>query len=207
MGDRQGPRGRRRHRRRTTGGWRLVRAVPVVLVAALLLTALSSSAWADRGVAVDVGRVDVDEQVHPGERYTLPTIGVRNPGSEPGAYEMSIQSIESDRSSPPPEWFEVTPRSFALDAGGRQPAEVALQLPRDAEAGDYEALISAQLTTDDGGARVGAAAATRVTFSVADGSAPRSLPEWLLQAAAVVAATALLGGVSRRYSFKVERRR
>ena len=57
---------------------RQAHVVAIALAAGLLVPA----AGADRGVSVDLGRIDIDQKLEPGGSYTLPTMGVRNPGSE-----------------------------------------------------------------------------------------------------------------------------
>jgi hypothetical protein len=45
-------------------------------------------------VAVDIGRIDVEQKLSRGGTYQLPTIGVRNPGTETTRYVMGISHIQ-----------------------------------------------------------------------------------------------------------------
>jgi hypothetical protein len=194
---------------------------PVVVVVAVVvsLAMLAGPAVAQQqGVAIDVGRIDVDEQLAAGERYQLPTIGVRNPGTAPTDYRMAVQPI-TGADTPDEAWFSFSPASFSLDPDARQPVEIVLELPADAPGGDYGALISAQVVAEGEGARVGAAAAARLTFSVPATpqpvSAPPAAPDdpsgfpWLLLLLALLLLLLLawLIRTVRRYDIRIVRRR
>lgn len=185
---------------------RSVHVAGLLLTTLVLLAGAGVEAWADRGVAVDVGRIDLDGPVRPGRDHALPAITVRNPGSETAAYTWSVQPVASDRSSPSPEWFELTPDTVELAPGETRSTEVVLTPDRGARPGEYEALVAAQLTTTGQGAQVGAAAATRLTFSVAPLGSGMTVPGWLWASAAVVGAVAVLAIPARRYRIRIERR-
>lgn len=161
---------------------------------------------ATRGVAVDVGRIDVQDPLRPGQAYTLPIIGVRNPGAVTSMYVMGVQTIDSDRLHPAEEWFRFSPATLQLEPGERQTTEIIMTVPHSAENGDYEALIAAQIATDDEGATVGAAAASRLTFTVEGAPVPLEVPGWLVPVTTAAVLLALLGWFARRFSFSIERR-
>src|SRR5690606_14056062 len=64
-------------------------------------------------------------------------------------------------------WFSFQPDSFSLEPGQSRQVSVRIDLSRNAEPGEYFALLRAQ-TVGDGaaGTEVGVAAATKLTFSV-----------------------------------------
>jgi hypothetical protein len=183
----------------------------LALIAGLLVPSTAAQAQ-QQGVAIDLGRIDVDEDLVPGTGYQLPTVRVRNPGTITSGYRMAIQPI-ADTLAPDEGWFVFSPASFELDPEERQPVEVTLQLPADAETGTYEALVSAQVAPAGDGARVGAAAATRLTFQVAatppaDDPPPAPLGSgsgWLLGLVLLLGLW-LLVRLARRYNVRIERR-
>ena len=161
----------------------------------------------------------VDEELVAGERYQLPTLRVRNPGTIATDYRMIVQPIAGS-GAPDPDWVSFSPVTFSLDPYERQPVEVTLDLPAVVTGGDYEVLISAQIVADGEGARVGAAAASRLAFTVAqaevaEASGPMPQPGdpdagrvsllWLLPLLLLLLWYAL-SRFRPRYSFRFERR-
>jgi hypothetical protein len=138
---------------------------------ALALTVVWSAtpAQATVGVGVDVGRIDVRQSLIPGGSYVLPVIGVRNPGTEPSTYRMGASAIEGE-GFVPPGWFRFSPVDFALEPGRTKAVEVRMVLPTGAKPGRYQALVGATIVTHGEGTQVGAAAAARVSFTVAPAS-------------------------------------
>ena len=193
-----------------------MRRTALVVAIALAAGLLVPAAGADRGVSVDLGRIDIDQKLEAGGSYTLPTMGVRNPGTEMTSYRMGAQAIRGSR-SPDEEWFEFQPRELRLKPGESRQVRTRLRLPTGAEPGDYEALLGAQIVSDGGGVQVGAAAAARLTFTVEPSS---QLAAWWLSAktsftdalpwSALLPAVAALGlglvSVRKRFAFRVERR-
>ncbi len=121
-----------------------------------------------QGAAVDRARIDVDEPLEPGQRYELPELGVRNPGTAQTHYQMAAQPTDQAEHAGEAGWFAFSPDRFSLGPDDRQPVGVALHLPEDAEPGRYEVLLAAQVTPEGEGARVGGAAASRLTFDVVE---------------------------------------
>jgi hypothetical protein len=158
-----------------------VRTSIAALVAALAGACLlgSAPARADRGVALDLGRVEITAHLLPGGRYRLPAFGIRNPGDVSTAYRMVVSQIRNGkRLGPPEDWFRFEPREFALTPGSSRPVRVWIDLPAGADPGDYETLVAAQVVTEEEGVQVGAAAASRVSFTVAPSS---TLQAWWLE--------------------------
>src|SRR6185369_13356977 len=97
-------------------------------------------------VSVDLGRIDITQQLTPGGAYNLPPIGVRNPGTERTTYMMVASPVvDPERVAPSATWFAFEPTSVTLQPGEIQRVRVGLVLPTDAEPGDYLALVGAQI--------------------------------------------------------------
>jgi hypothetical protein len=165
-----------------------------------------------RGVAVDVGIIRVDAPLDAGGKYELPPVRVRNPGAVSASYSLDIEPMPSDRIPAPADWFTVVPTTIHLVPGARQTTTTELTVPAGAEAGEYEALLVARLAGERGNARVGAAAGTRLIFTVAAPSSQEPEPTagtvsvlWLI--AVMVAVVVVLGRTLPRYRLRVERRR
>lgn len=124
-------------------------------------------ARASRGVAIDLGRIEIQQKLTPGGSYRLPTMGVRNPGTEWTSYELKASPLQVEgREAPPPEWFHFSPSRLTLKPKETRPVRIRIELPTGADPGDYVALVGPQIVTKGSGAQVGAAAASRVTFTV-----------------------------------------
>jgi hypothetical protein len=195
-----------------------MRRVTVLLIAFAVLLLSGGVAAADRGVALDLGRLDVAQELTPGGGYRLPPLGVRNPGDEVTSYRIVVSHVEGQEGKPiPVAWVHVKPAELTLKPGKTQKVQARLSLPTGADPGDYEGLLAAQIVTKGKGAQVGAAAAAKLTFSVESatllgawwyrirtflsGHQPWT---WLIPA---LLATALLGNqLRRRFSIQVARR-
>jgi hypothetical protein len=122
---------------------------------------------AARGVAIDLGRIEIEQKLTPGGSYRLPVMGVRNPGTETTSYVLKASPVEvEEREAPPVDWFHFSPAKLTLKPNQTRPVKVRLELPTGAHPGDYVALVGPQIVAEGDGAQVGAAAASRVTFSV-----------------------------------------
>jgi hypothetical protein len=195
-----------------------VRRVAVIFVAAGSILGAAGTASADRGVALDLGRLDVAQKLTPGGGYRLPPLGVRNPGDEVTTYRIVVSHVEGQDDKPIPNaWVHVKPSELTLKPGRTKKVQARLDLPSGAAPGDYEGLLAAQIVTKGKGAQVGAAAAAKLTFSVEastwlgaqwyrirtflSGHEPWT---WLIPA---LLATMLLGWqLRRRFDFQVVRR-
>ena len=141
-----------------------VSAATVVVLATLVLP---GTAAADRGVALDLGKLEIAQTLTPGGGYRLPPVGVRNPGDEVTRYRMVVSSVQDQAGTPVPEhWLDFEPREVTLEPGETQKVQARLSLPTGADPGNYEGLLAAQIVTEGEGAQVGAAAAARMTFEV-----------------------------------------
>ena len=155
------------------------------LAAVFLGLAPAALVHADIGVAIDVGKIAVDQRLSKGGSYQLPVIGVRNPGTEAATYEMGVSHLQGQPERPAPEdWFTFSPNRFTLEPGATQPVRVALAIPTDAGPDDYAVLLQARIAPSGEGAQVGAAAASPLTFTVKPSTI---LEAWLLRGQRTVA--------------------
>lgn len=210
-------------------------AIAVIVVAILLAVAPAHADSSDvqgpvpttplddpdrQGVAIDLGSVSVDDLLAPGGSYLLPAVRVRNPGTVETSYEMALRP-GGEGLEPGAAWGRFSPATFTLASGDEQLVTVELVLPVGAPHGTYTGLIAAQIMTVDSGtgvsgARVGAAAATRLEFRVVASSwlagLMTALRRWLAETSpwsGVAAGTALaafaLWMLSRRFHLRLER--
>ena len=192
--------------------------LPITLAAGLLFLLTPVTALASRGVAIDLGRIEIQQKLTPGGSYRLPTMGVRNPGTETTRYELHASPLAmKGKKAPPSSWFHFSPSRLTLKPNQTQPVKVRIDLPTGADPGNYVALVGPQIVTTGKGAQVGAAAASRVTFSVEPAN---WLQAWWLRAKTffsshepwtylVPALIALLAAVRllrNRFTFAISRR-
>jgi hypothetical protein len=131
------------------------------------LLASAAGASADRGVALDLGGIDVVQSLTPGGGYALPPLGVRNPGDEVASYRLVVSHAERQQGkSIPEQWLRFEPAELTLPPGKTAKVQMLLSLPTGADPGDYQGLLVAQIVAPGNGARIGAGAAARVSFSV-----------------------------------------
>lgn len=139
----------------------------VVAAGVILMLAAPGAALADKGVAIDLGAVDITQKLSRGGTYQLPVMGVRNPGTEQSDYVMTIGYFQDQKErQPAPAWFTFAPASFSLAPGETQAVRVELNIPTGARPDDYRALLEARLGAVGEGATVGAGAGARVSFTV-----------------------------------------
>jgi hypothetical protein len=189
-----------------------------VLAALLLLAGAAAAAQADRGVAVDVGKIEVTQRLTPGGSYALPTIGVSNPGTETSVYLMGLSQMEGQAGLVPPlSWFDFSPPRFALEPGSTQPVRIEIHIPPGAQPGEYEALLQARVNLEGAGAQLGAAAAARLSFTVNPSNVVqawavkvqtfiRRRAPWSYIVPAVAALIVVARWATSRYAFRLERR-
>jgi hypothetical protein len=196
------------------------RAAGLLAGCALLLQLGIGAAAASSGVSVDLGRIDINQQLLPGSGYNLPAIGVRNPGTERTSYVMIASPVDDpDRVSPPSTWFVFEPATVTLDPGQTQRVRVRLLVPTDAAPGDYLVLVGAQIAATGGGATVGAAAAARTTFTITPAGPIEAFAAWfgrsfsdLMPWSGIAPGLVVLGGtlwlIRRRFAvgLRIERR-
>lgn len=163
------------------------------LLAVMWAVWASPAALADIGVGVGGGPVTMRGAGLPGQSYTLTPFQIVNTGTEPARYTISIQRLSAgDEQDVPGDWIRFADNGFLLGPQQSLQVGVTLELPDQAAPGAYLTNIIASAGPPDqpvGGASLGAAAATRLVFGVAElpptargpfGIAlPWPLPEWL----------------------------
>jgi hypothetical protein len=157
-------------------------AVAAVAATAILLTGVGATAEAgsvsadvtiaplraDDGASIDVSRIAVADALSPGGRYRLPAFGIRNPGGRRVTFRLGVAHLVGQARKPAPaDWFRFAPGTLVLGAGRTRAVSASLELPRDADPGDYAALVSAWLVPDGVRGGAGAGAGAHVTFGVA----------------------------------------
>ena len=191
--------------------------IRLLALAGVALFGAAPAVAASTGVSIDVGSIAVSEILVPGEAYTLPTFGVRNPGTEPTTYRVVVTSVDGQTAAAPAEsWFAFEPGELTVGPGESKAIRTRLVVPPDAAPGDYAALIGPQILSQGGGAQVGAAAAAKLTFSIAESTGPgawlrmlgRFLTEnpWIVGIAALVLLYLAARFMRRRFTFNVARR-
>jgi hypothetical protein len=196
---------------------RLIAKVTLSLAALAAALTGAGPAGASMGVSIDVGRIDVSEDLAPGGDYRLPAFGVRNPGTEPTTYKLVVSYIDGQDAGRPAEaWFTFEPAELTLQPGESRPVQARLTLPVDSEPGAYAALIGPQIVSEGGGAQVGAAAAARLTFEVAPSSGWDAFLRWFSRLIAEQPAVLVMPGAAllllalwvlrRRFSISIARR-
>ena len=193
------------------------RIAMILMLFGALVASTAVPALASMGVSIDVGRIDVSEELAPGGEYRLPAFGVRNPGTEATTYKLVVSYIDGQEAARPDEgWFTFEPAELTLQPGESRPVQARLSLPVDSEPGTYSALIGPQFVSQGGGAQVGAAAAARLSFEVAPSSGLDAFLRWFSRLIgenpallAIPAALLLLFAVwvlRRRFSISIARR-
>jgi hypothetical protein len=146
-----------------------MRKVLGLLTVALLLLVLPATALASIGVGVGTGRIAVSEKLRAGGIYQLPPVTVFNTGTQTANYSMSVTLNQTQpQLKPNPKWFSFSPAQFRLAPGHSQIVTPTINMPVSMQPGDYFAYLEAhpKETTKQGTARVGVAAATKLSFSV-----------------------------------------
>src|SRR2546423_2846656 len=89
----------------------VVRRACLFCTVAMLALLAPGKVWANRGVALDIGRLDIAQKLTPGGGYRLPPVGVRNPGTEVTTYRLFVTHVRGEKGKPiPAKWFRFAPR-------------------------------------------------------------------------------------------------
>ena len=196
------------------------RILAVLVVALAALQMLSPGrASADAGVSIDLGAVDVTQRLSRGGTYQLPSVGVRNPGTERSHYVMVVTYFDGQQDRRPDSgWFGFSPSSFDLAPGETMPVRIELSIPTGAHPDRYRAMLEARIASPGEGVTVGAGAGARLTFSVKPSNLFQawqlktsdwfeSQAPWSYVVPGLVALTAAGWFLSRRFEFSLSRRR
>lgn len=178
----------------------------------------SNSGSAEQGLALTVGRFDIDESLSKGDEYVLHGFGVTNRGSEPATFRVLASPMPGQRETAvPKEWLAMSEETFVVEAGETHHVSMTLNIPAAARPGDYRTLLRAEMVADGAGTRVGAAVGAPLTFEVEPATPLESVTihtqeavdglEWPL--AAFMGLSVMLGGIwlaRRNLDFSVQRR-
>ena len=145
--------------------------INIVLSIFVLTPFFTTPLFASVGVGVGLGKIQVDEILKQGMKYTLPPLTILNTGDVPGEYTIGV-AYHQDQPEllPPEEWFTFTPLVFHLEPGDAQTVKMEITLPiKDIVPGDYFAYIEGMpiQNLDTGESVIGIAAATKLYFTVA----------------------------------------
>lgn len=135
----------------------------------LLVLCFPTSVYATLGVGVGTPKIQVEEPLKPGGTYTLPNFIVMNTGDEATHYTVGVMYHEDQTElRPHKEWFTFSPQSFDIDPGKAKIVEVKIQIPRQAQEGEYFAFLEAtpKIETESGATKIAIAAAGKLTFRV-----------------------------------------
>ena len=131
--------------------------------------AVGGAVFAQAGVGIDPGEISGLPPIEADTPITV-AVAVRNPGTASASYRMLAQPLDGEAELPvDPAWFGFEPATFDLDGGAAQEVQVTFTVPKGTDAGDYLALVTAQLVLGEpetAGAQVGAAVATKLYFTV-----------------------------------------
>ena len=147
-----------------------MRKIFVLSVFSFVVFVLSTCAtFANIGVGVNTGKIQVDEKLKAGMIYKLPSITVINTGDEPADYETTIAYHQDQPELRPGQnWITFTPQKFHLDPGKGQLVEIKINLPIKIEPGNYFAYLEGHpiATVQKGNTVLGVAAASKLYFTV-----------------------------------------
>jgi len=176
---------------RLQAGWRPILALGAG--AGLLLSPLAASA--DIGTGVGANPIQLPNPVDAGHVYTMPQLYVVNTGTQAATYSVKVQALaQTGGQTVPAAWIEFGKNDFQLQPKESTVVPIKLDLPNGAPSGSYSSdLLVGTVTPGQqaGGATVGAAAAAKLSFSVAKPGPhiPWPWPWW----AYLAAGAALLG--------------
>ncbi|HVZ66955.1 MAG TPA: hypothetical protein VG917_01715 [Patescibacteria group bacterium] len=145
----------------------------IIFLLLVLMVFSTSKVFADLGVGVGVGKIQVDQQLKQGQIYNLPAITVLNTGDQPSDYRVLIEHQEKQPQLIPEEsWFIFSPKTFHLEPKRVQTVRITLNLPVKTVPGEYFAYLEAQPVKKIGNGQtsVNIAAATKLYFTVVPGS-------------------------------------
>lgn len=140
-----------------------------VIAISVAFLAAGTPVFASIGVGVGTGKIVVDSVIKPGSIYLLPSIAVTNTGDEASDYTTAPAYHEGQKEKiPPKEWFIFEPKVYYLEPGQTQQVTIKLDIPVNAEPGEYFAYIDATpvKTSSKGGASIGVAAASKLYFKI-----------------------------------------
>ena len=164
--------------------WRWLRAALALPAAAALLIAFAGLAQASIGVGVQGAPVRLRAIAQPGGSYALPPVYVINTGTQDESISMRVQRLSRGPGRPvPASWIQFSGNGMQLAASKSAKVPLELVVPAGAAPGKYlsDVVVVGSAAVTAGQTNLGVAAATKLEFSVGQGSAPGSaFPQWTL---------------------------
>ena len=164
--------------------WRWLRAALALPAAAALLIAFAGLAQASIGVGVQGAPVRLRAIAQPGGSYALPPVYVINTGTQDESISMRVQRLSHGPGRPvPASWIQFSGDGMQLAASKSAKVPLELVVPAGAAPGKYlsDVVVVGSAAVTAGQTNLGVAAATKLEFSVGQGSAPGSaFPQWTL---------------------------
>lgn len=142
-----------------------------LILALFTLAALNNNpAHAAVGVGVGTGKIFVEDKLHPGMLYELPSLAVINTGDVAADYGVGIAYHEGQEQLKPLEdWFSFKPETFHLQPGEIKNVTVTLAVPLKVEPGEYFTYLEGfpvKAASTAGETSISIAAAAKLYFTV-----------------------------------------
>jgi len=175
---------------------------------------LPAVAAADVGTGVGANPITLPSPAEPGHTYTMPPLYVVNTGTEQSTYHVRVQLLgQAPANTVPDNWLQLGKNDFTLGPKESTTVPVELVVPGSAKPGEYDTNLmvgTVAANTPAGATALGAAAAAKVTFTVAKSGPhiPWPWPWWAYTALGVVIAggAGFLALKRAGFSLQVERR-
>jgi hypothetical protein len=186
-----------------------------VAVGAACLALLPVPVAATVGTGVGASPITLAEPAQPGHSYRLPALYVINTGTESSYYMVRVQAIgQSQGKAVPASWIQFGRNHFQLQPKQALAVPITLAVPGNATTGTYRSYLAAGTVpaSPTSGVAFGAAAATRLEFTVARPGGftfpwPWPLWVWLLVVLLVLVGGGLLLLRASGLGIQIERRR
>ncbi|HTW05885.1 MAG TPA: hypothetical protein VME46_00125 [Acidimicrobiales bacterium] len=155
------------------------------VISALAIAVLclwSSGAGATVGAGVQAAPVVLAHPAHPGQQnVSFPRVYVVNTGTQTSRYRLRVERLSTGNQMPVPAgWVSFGDEGFLLAPHQAITVTVSLSLPKDAKAGKYMTdVVASTAPLAGGGASEGAAAATKLEFTLSPLSSGFD-PLWLV---------------------------
>jgi uncharacterized membrane protein len=182
----------------------------VIVVGLAAWLGFAGPARASIGVGVQANPVSLSGTAHPGASYALPFLYIVNTGTQ--AESMSVRVVRTTGTglAIPESWIHIGSLNGQLPP--KRSARIALELvtPAGAEPGNYVSdIVVTGSTTPEAGVNFGAAAATKLQFTITPGPAGSAFPAWTWWAIAglVILAAAAFGWRRSGLRIRVERKK
>lgn len=178
-------------------------------VSLLALLAIPAAAQASIGVGIQAGPVRLSGTAHPGGSYQLPPVYVVNTGTQDESVAIRIERLSPGSGRPvPAAWIRAGGQAIRLSHNQSARIPLELAVPATAAPGQYlsDVVVRGSAALSDGSANLGVAAATKLEFRIAPGTAAApwfSMPGWVLLGVAGVLLLATAAAVARRSGLRI----